>query len=162
MEMVKKITFLILISLLSSLMHSQAKRDFTLSLSAGISLDMASFGIENKYLSLQGALLTPGPYPLGVKPQFSFNNDHFTLFIPAVITFPISLDEYGKLRIVPYGGAGIAYLSDTATAHPLATGGMEFHYKSLFADMPVQVFFKGSDPDTVIGFYLGWSFSRKR
>lgn len=129
----------------------------SISLSAGMTLDVAPFGIEKIYVSLQGQILSEGPLSFGFKPTVSFGKDSFLLRLPAIV-------GYNFEWFFPYGGAGIELSSHSGdrAISPFATGGIQLFLKPFFIDIPVVATLKtynnSHDIDTDISLLAGVYF----
>jgi len=133
-----------------------------LSVSGGATLDMAPFGLEKKFAALQVQLLFPFTVAPGIKPQFAFNNDSWSLYLPITLAFPITLSESRDISLEPYGGGGTVYHSDTGIFHLLITGGISLRWRYFYTDLPVHCYFKEGDSDFLIGLNAGISIPLSR
>ncbi|MBN2657857.1 MAG: hypothetical protein JXR86_12410 [Spirochaetales bacterium] len=147
---------LLLLTALS--LYGNGRDTIDLSFSGGMILDMAIFGLEKKYAALGSSVQFPGSVSIGIKPQFAFNNDLWSVYLPALLSIPIPAGAAGRFALEPYAGGGAVYFSDSGIFHPLITAGVFFHYRSFFADLPIYCFLKEGDSDFLIGLNMGWSF----
>ena len=152
----KKTIFLLLFILLYSQV-SAIDRSPSFSLSAGLTLDIAPFGIEKIYISLQGQILSEGPFSFGFKPSVGLSRDSLFLRLPAII-------GYNFKWFFPYGGAGIELASHSGDTRisPFVTGGAQLFLKPFFIDLPVVATLKkydnSYDIDTDISLLAGVYF----
>ncbi|MBB6479284.1 hypothetical protein [Spirochaeta isovalerica] len=158
----KKSLAVLLLLITSVSLYAEGKDILTLSLSGGMTLDIAEFGLEKKFLSAGIAFQFPRTVSPGFKPQFSFNNDTWSLYLPAVLSLPIQSRSNRKITLEPYMGGGAVYFSDDKAFYPLVTGGLIFHIGSFFTDVPLYWYFHDRDSDFLIGLNLGWSFAFPR
>lgn len=124
-----------------------------ITLAGGLTLDVASFGIDEKYMSLQAGVQSKGLLSIGLKPLFSFNGSNHILRIPLIVGMKIR-------KIVPYAGVGIEFSSYSGDSSylPYVTGGIQFFTEPLYFDIPISIVMHGNDPDTDIAFLAGIHF----
>jgi len=133
-----------------------------LSFSGGATLDVAPFGVEKKFATLQAHLLYPLRIAPGIKPQFAFNHDSWSLYLPVTLAYPVLLSRSEDLTLEPYGGGGAVYHSDSGKFHLLITGGINLRWRYFYMDLPVHCYFKEGDSDFLIGLSGGVSFPLSR
>jgi len=171
--MAKKRLALFLLFIFSYFLFAEEQDTFFLSVSGGMTLDVAGFGLEKKFISLGTTIQIPYYVSPGLKPQFSFNNDMWSLYLPAILSVPIGVGGKKKFRFEPYAGGGLVYNSDSSTFYPLVEGGFMIHAGTIFCDFPIYCYFYDKShtfyndrsnitisdlTDLLIGFNVGKSF----
>lgn len=155
---VNKKPFIILFLLIPALLSAQEKCHISFSLGAGAELDIAPFGLEKKYLTLQGSFFIKGSAAAGIIPGFSFSRDAFMAAVPLVAGIPFHPGK-GTWEILPYGGAGGGYLRGYDRILPLFTAGIMIQRKHFFINPDILIFIKDGESDTFAGIKAGFAFN---
>lgn len=153
----KKSLFLLIILIVTFTLAAEKRDTLNFSLSGGIILDVAPFGLEKKFVALGTTVQLPFQLSPGIKPQFAFNNDMWSFYIPAILSVPIDLNLKNSIVIEPYGGGGVVYHSDLSSFVPLIEGGLMIRKDSVVIDIPIYGYFTEFNRDFLIGFNVGWS-----
>lgn len=131
-----------------------------LAVSSGITLDIAPFGIEQLYFTLQGFFTTPGILSLAFKPAISVNESSLMLRLPLYTNLRIFNNKKRNVLISGYLGGGVeVYKSDVHnTLSPLFTAGIYIVLNSFYIDIPAVSAFRSYNTDSDIGITAGYYF----
>ena len=132
-----------------------------LSIGAGISLDIAPYGIEQTFLTLYSSY-TPGNVPwLMARASFSFNRSAIIAGFPLCLIVPLSNWEDGP-RIEAWMGGGVEYFHsrELSAFFPMVSAGGRLMLRNAYLDMPIESVFRTdkNDMDSSIGFSTGYIF----
>ncbi len=121
--------------------------------SAGMTLDIAPFGLEQTFFSLQSEITSPGTVALAFKPSFLINSDVTIIRLPLIL-------KWNKGFFSLYGGGGLEmYFRDGYHDYsPLLTAGVQFNIESFFIDIPLVTIFHSYNRDSDISLYAGYRF----
>ncbi|WP_321992031.1 hypothetical protein [Marispirochaeta aestuarii] len=139
-----------------------AGNDSSLSIGAGISLDIAPYGIEQTFLSLYSSY-TPGKVPwLMARASFSFNRSAIIAGFPLCLIVPLSNWEDGP-RFEAWMGGGVEYFHsrELSAFFPMVSAGGRLMFKNAYLDIPIESVFRTdkNDIDSSIGFSTGYIFN---
>ena len=124
--------------------------------SVGCLLDVASFGIEQFYWTVQAEYLFGGLLAAGGKLSASFNSESLIIRLPAIVRLSI-YDGGEGLSFSGYGGVGAEFYSSSGhqTFSPFLTGGIIAEIEWFYIDIPVATAFRPHNTDTDIALNVG-------
>jgi hypothetical protein len=133
-----------------------------LSIGAGISLDVAPYGIEQTFITLYSTY-RPGNVPwLMAKASFSFNRSAVIAGFPLCLIVPLRNWEGGP-RFEAWMGGGVEYFHsrELSAFFPMVSAGGRLMLRNIFFDIPVESVFRTdkNDIDSSIGFSAGYLLS---
>ena len=130
-------------------------------LSLGLLLDIAPFGIENKYVSI-GASVTALSGWVSVSPSVSLSPSSWLVRMPVLLNLPLVTAQEGTAdwEVGVFAGGGIEYYRDSERRlwSPVVTGGVKIVTGSFSVAVPAAMAFRGYNNDSDIGVVLGVNF----
>ena len=127
------------------------------SVSAGCLFDVAPFGLEQVYYTLQSEYLFSDNPAVGIKPLFAFNKESYLFRIPVVLKFDLYNSSADTFSLSGYFGCGPEYFRDVKhkTASLMVTGGVSLKSGILYADVPIVSAFRDYDTDSDLSVTAG-------
>ncbi len=127
--------------------------------SAGCLVDVAPFGIEKYYLTIQGEYSYGGTFSVGVKPLFAFRTDSQSVRLPLCLWFTFYKGNTGIL-FYGYGGGGAEYYiaGEHKMFSPFLTGGLKAEFNWFYVDIPAAMVFRKGNTDSDISINAGVVF----
>ncbi|WP_143305676.1 hypothetical protein [Marispirochaeta aestuarii] len=133
-----------------------------LSLGAGISIDVAPYGIEQTFITIYSTY-RPGNAPwLMAKASFSFNRSAVIAGFPLCLIVPLSNgDDNPGLEAWMGGGFEYFHSRELSAFLPLLSAGGRLMLRNVFFDILVESVFRTdkNDIDSSIGFSAGYLLS---
>ena len=123
----------------------------------GVTVDVAPFGVDQLFLSLQGFYYLPGTVSLGVKPSVGFNDGAVMVRVPIVVNQRYRLSEDSSAFFSLFVGGGIEYYASSGVREvsPYFTGGVSGGIGRFFLDVPVSSALREKGSDTDFGVTAG-------
>lgn len=116
-------------------------------------LDIASFGIEQKFLTQEFGISTKDPVSIGIKPMVSLSSDLQLIRVPFIL-------GYRSKKIHPYAGMGLefAWFKGVGSVSPYVTGGIQLILNPFYIDIPLSTVFRKNNTDTDMALLAGVIF----
>lgn len=138
-----------------------ADSEITAGVSLGLILDIAPFGIENKYVSI-GASVTALSGWVSVSPSVSLSPSSWMVRMPVLLNLPLVTPKEGTAawEVGIFAGGGVEYYKDSERRlwSPVLTGGVRIVTGSFSVAVPAAMAFRGYNNDSDIGVVLGLNF----
>ena len=130
------------------------------SLTVGSTIDVAPFGIEQQFFTLQIGYLIPAPISLGFKSSFVFNKSSRVVRVPLIIKVDMITVKDKQLNIAGYGGTGVEFYrsEEYKTNSPLLTVGVALTVGYLYTDISVSQALRDFNTDSDISVTAGICF----
>ncbi len=127
--------------------------------SLGCLIDVAPFGIEKYYLTVQAEYSFGNILSVGAKPLLAFMTDSFVIRLPLLVWLSL-YDSKNGIAVYGYGGGGVEwYFSEKHNNFsPLLTGGIKAEFNWFYIDIPVAMAFREDNTDSDISINLGAVF----
>lgn len=131
-------------------------------LSSGILVDVAPFGVEQVYFTVQGSYTLPGALSLSIKPSFSRNNSSKMFRIPLAVNVSRYLGTNESILLSAYFGGGMELYRSTEhnINSLLLTGGVSIAVGVFYIDIPVVRAYRSYNTDSDIAITAGLYFQR--
>ena len=131
------------------------------SVSAGVTLDIAPFGLEQVYYTFQAEYILPGTITAGIRPAFSFNESSYMFRIPLVGSLQVFERSDEFFRLSGYAGLGPEFYksAEHETLSLLLTGGLSGEIGHFYFDLPFASAFRGFNTDSDLSATAGVSFT---
>ena len=128
-----------------------------ITLSAGSTIDVTPFGVEQFFLTVQGAYILAGNPTLSCTAAFAFNKSAYMIRIPILVNIKIFSDKIDYTFLSFYAGGGKEFYRSSYynTFSPLLTGGIKIIINSFCLDVSVTGAFRSYNTDSDIGITVG-------
>jgi len=129
--------------------------------SIGLTLDITPFGIERKYVTIQGTITTRGTVSFAFMPTLSLHTSSQILRFPIAVglnAFPGNENRYILTAYLGFG-PGFKFENGNTELSLIFSGGLQAFLGPVSLEIPLVSSFRKGDFDTDIGFLVGYSFN---
>jgi hypothetical protein len=130
-------------------------------LTAGTVLDVAPYGLEKHYYSLQGTYRLEGNPAVSAKPSVSLNGTAAMFRLPLLLDIGFFRREDRRgFYLYWYAGGGAEFYSSTdeSTLSPLLTSGIAFCISIFYLDITTASAYRPGNTDSDVGITAGVFF----